>query len=404
MLPRERLVADGAGGLSRRALLTAPMAGFLRSGEMEIGRSFPSGNIIVEGIDTGEVRIRQDLRDTEGDWFWWCFEVSGAGSRQVRFRFTGSDVIGTRGPAVSVDGGLNWRWLGGGVVEGKSFVHRFDPSVRATRFAFAMPYTEAELRRFLRGRKGISVEPLCTTKKGRTAERLLFGAVSDDAVKVLLTARHHCCECMASYALEGLIESALEDCWLIRNVSFAVIPFVDKDGVEDGDQGKNRRPRDHNRDYDGESVHATVRAIRAWVPEWSQGRLAFALDMHCPWIRGEHNEDIYFPGSEDQRNWAEILKFAGLLEKVNLGPLPYSTANNIPFGTAWNTAANYTQGMSFARWAAGLPGTRAAGTIEIPYANGGSVDVTATSARALGHSLAAALRGYLRDSPRGGAR
>jgi murein tripeptide amidase MpaA len=27
---------------------------------------------------------------------------------------------------------------------------------------------------------------------------------------------------------------------------FLAVPFMDKDGVEDGDQGKNRRPRDHN--------------------------------------------------------------------------------------------------------------------------------------------------------------
>jgi len=382
--------------VSRRALLVAPAAAWLQDGRMEIGSTIPAGNIVVEGIGAREVRIRQDLRDTEGDWFWWCFEVCGAGAETLRFRFTGSDVIGTRGPAISTDAGLSWRWLGRGVVEGPSFVHRFDPQVPSTRFAFAMPYTERDLQRFLTGRKGVRKEALCQTSKGRTAERLRFGSASPAAMKVLLTARHHCCECMASYALEGLLEAALDDRWLSANVAFAAIPFVDKDGVEDGDQGKNRRPRDHNRDYDGESVHAAVRAIRSWAPEWGTGGLAFALDMHCPWIRGEHNEDIYFPGGEDPRNWAEIVKFAGLLQKLNRGPLPYSTANNLPFGTSWNTAANYKQGMSFARWAAGLPGTRAAGTIEIPYANCGPADVTAHSARALGHSLAAALREYLR--------
>jgi hypothetical protein len=378
--------------------LAAPVAVWLQGGRVEIDASIPAGNIVVESIAAGDARIRQDLRDTEGDWFWWCFQVRGTGAEMMRFQFTGSDVIGTRGPAISTDHGLNWRWLGRGSVDGASFVHRFDPRIPATRFAFAMPYTESELRRFLRGRKGVRVEALCQTKRGRTAERLRLGSASPTAMKVLLTARHHCCECMASYAMEGLLEAALEDRWLSRNVAFAVIPFVDKDGVEDGDQGKNRRPRDHNRDYDGESVHATVRAIRDWVPEWGAGRLAFALDMHCPWIRGEHNEEIYFPGGEDPRNWGEISKFAGLLEKLNRGPLPYSTASNLPFGTAWNTAANHKQGMSFARWAAGLRGIRAAGTIEIPYANCDGVDVTAHSARAFGHSLAAALREYLRNS------
>jgi hypothetical protein len=287
--------------------------------------------------------------------------------------------------------------LGRAAVKDKSFTYDFQNAAPKTRFAFAMPYTEGDLRRFLNGREGVTVEALCTTRKGRTAERLRFGSTSDRAAKVLLSARHHACECMASYALEGLIEAALDDERLRRNVNFAVVPFVDKDGVEDGDQGKNRRPRDHNRDYDGESFHPTVRAIRAWVPEWSAGKLAFALDMHCPWIRGKNNEDVYFPGGEDKRNWSEIERFSRLLEKVNRGPLPYSAANNVPFGTAWNTAANYTQGMSFARWAGLLPGIGAAGTIEIPYANCGSTDVTQGSARALGHALAAALREYLRS-------
>jgi hypothetical protein len=385
--------------VSRRALLAAPVAVWLQGGRgLEIVSAIPAGNIVVDGMDATGVRIHQDLRDTEGDWFWWCFEVRGAGAETLRFQFTGSDVIGTRGPAISTDGGLNWRWLGRSSVDGKTFIYRFDPQTPATRFAFAMPYAESDLHRFLRGRKGVRVEELCQTKKRRTAERLRLGSDSPTAMKVLLTARHHCCECMASYAMEGLLEAALDDRWLRGNVAFGAIPLVDKDGVEDGDQGKNRRPRDHNRDYDGQSVHPTVRAIRDWAPEWGAGKLVFALDMHCPWIRGEHHEDIYFPGGEDQRNWGEVSKFARLLEKLNRGPLPYSTANNLPFGTAWNIAASYKQGMSFARWAAGLPGIRAAGTIEIPYANCGTTDVTAVSARALGHSLAAALREYLRNS------
>jgi hypothetical protein len=381
--------------LSRRALLAAPAALVQPDRGLQISAAIPAGNIIVEGIRDGEALIRQDLRDTEGDWFWWCFEARHSGAGDVRFRFTGSDVIGTRGPAVSTDGGLNWRWLGRGAVDGKSFAYRFEPHTQAARFAFAIPYTERDLARFLNGRKGIRTEALCQTNKGRTAERMRFGAAGPSAAKVLLTARHHCCESIASYAMEGLVEAALDDRWLRANAAFAAIPFVDKDGVEDGDQGKNRRPRDHNRDYDGTSVHPTVRAIRQWAPAWGAGRISFALDMHCPWIRGEDHEHIYFPGGEEPSNWAQIGRFSQLLEKLNQGPLPYSTKHNMAFGTAWNTAANHKQGMSFARWAAGLPGVRAAGTIEIPYANCGTVDVTPEAARALGHSLAAALRDYL---------
>lgn len=379
--------------VSRRALLAAAF----QPSPLEVRCDIPAGNILVERTGESEALLRQDLRDTEGDWFWWCFEARSRRPAEARFHFTGSDVIGTRGPAVSTDGGLTWRWLGRAAVEGKSFVYRFQPDAAAARFAFAIPYTERDLTRFLSGRKGIRTEALCQTRKGRAAERLRFGAMSARTMRVLFTARHHCCECIASYALEGIIEAALDDRWLRSNVDFAAIPFVDKDGVEDGDQGKNRRPRDHNRDYDGESVHPTVAALREWAPRWGAGRLAFALDLHCPWIRGANNEDIYFPGGEEPRNWARMSRFAALLEKVNRGPLPYSTKNNIPFGTSWNTSANYRQGMSFARWAAGLKGVSGAGTIEIPYANCGEVDVTSDAARALGHAVAAALREYLRS-------
>ena len=70
--------------------------------------------------------------------------------------------------------------------------------------------------------------------------------------------------------------------WLREHVEFFIVPIVDIDGVEDGDQGKNRKPRDHNRDYAGESIYPQVKAIRERLPEWSDGKLRLALDLHCP--------------------------------------------------------------------------------------------------------------------------
>ena len=92
-----------------------------------------------------------------------------------------------------------------------------------------------------------------------------------------------------------------------KRVEFFVVPFVDKDGVEDGDQGKNRRPHDHNRDYGGRadgdhSIYASTRALRERIPAWSGGKLRVALDLHCPWIRGEHNEVIYFVGGYEKND------------------------------------------------------------------------------------------------------
>jgi hypothetical protein len=49
--------------------------------------------------------------------------------------------------------------------------------------------------------------------------------------------------------------------WLQRHVDFLVIPMVDHDGVEAGDQGKNRMPRDHTADFTSEIPYAQVRGV-----------------------------------------------------------------------------------------------------------------------------------------------
>lgn len=363
-----------------------------------VDAAFPGGNIVVDKVEGDEVALHQDLRDTEGDWFYWHFRVQGAAGRTLRFRFTKGNVIGVLGPAVSVDGGESWAWLGKAAVEGASFRYAFAPEAKDVRFCVSIPYLEKDLVRFLGRHPDLKVETLCESRKGRKIERLHAGR---GATRVLLTARHHACEMIANYVLEGVLETVLSDGddgrWFRANAEVLAIPFVDKDGVEDGDQGKNRKPRDHNRDYDGESVHPATRALREFVPKWSDGKLRLALDMHCPTLRGDHNETIYFVGSEDQKNWARVQRLSELLESVQEGPLPFRAKENIPFGTAWNTEKNFAKGMSFARWAATLPGIHAASTIEISYANANGKEVNAASARALGRDLARAMRRFLEE-------
>jgi hypothetical protein len=209
---------------------------------------------------------------------------------------------------------------------------------------------------------------------------------------------------MASYALEGILASILaateDGAWFRSHAEFLVIPFMDKDGVEDGDQGKNRRPHDHNRDYTGESIHASVRAVRDLVPKWSERKLRFALDLHCPGLRPPGHSEIHFAGNPNQQVWSNVQQFSRILERVQKGPLVFSAEHNLPFGTSWNTAANLQGGKSFGIWLSEQPGVAVATTIEIPYANAGGRPVTAESARALGADLARAIRLYLEETRR----
>jgi hypothetical protein len=397
---------------------SAPVSGAGRS--IAIDANYPGGNIVVERFEGDTVYLRPDLRDTEGWWFYWSFRVSRVEGvspsnrgleardthRTLTFRFSGANPIGVRGPAVSTDRGRTWSWLGAEAVRDASFKYAFPAGVEEVRFSFGIPYQEQNLKEFLAKYKGnphVAVQDLCKSEHGRSVERLHVGRLDGDVqYRVLLTARHHACEAMADYVMEGLLEGILTDSedgyWFRRNVEVLAVPFMDKDGVEEGDQGKNRKPRDHNRDYIGKSVHPSVAALRTFVPNWSNGRLKAAFDLHCPHIRGPHNEVIYIVGSEDERIWRQQGEFGRLLETVQSGPLVYRASDNLPFGKAWNTGGNTGGNMSFGQWAGGLEGIRLAASFEFPYANAGGQAVTVEGASAFGQSLAKALRAYLEQT------
>ena len=393
------------------ALVVCLSAGAIAA-DMKVDAVYPGGNIVVERVDGETVYLRQDMRDTKGWWFYWNFRVRGAAGRTVTFRFTNRNPIGVRGPAVSTDGGKTWAWLGKQTVKanskGASFRYTFPPGAKAVRFCFTVPYQNADLQRFLKRHeksKRLVVRELCKTRKGRTVERLHVGkVVGDPACRVLLTARHHCCETMASYVMEGALAAMLADTndgrWFARNVEVMAVPFMDTDGVEHGDQGKNRKPRDHNRDYVGKSLYPSVRTLRELAPKWSAGKLKIAIDLHCPYIRGKHNEVIYLVGSSDKAIWAQQQAFAKVLESARTGPLPYRASDNLPFGKAWNTGGTFKAGKSFGRWAAELKDIRLPTSLEVPYANAAGKPVTADSARKFGADLARAIRRYVEAGKR----
>jgi len=183
---------------------------------LEIDCNFPGGNIIVDKVDGDEIVLRPDLRDTATHWFYWYFAVSGAAGRTLTFTFDVDGwIIGVRGPAVSTDKGVTWNWLGTGAVKDKSFNYKFPDDAGEVRFSVGMPYVQAHLDRFLKrynDNKSIVREVLCTTTKGRNVELLRLGCINaEPRMRVLFTARHHACEMMADYSIEGIIATVLDD-------------------------------------------------------------------------------------------------------------------------------------------------------------------------------------------------
>ncbi|MDR1270612.1 MAG: hypothetical protein LBK82_13905 [Planctomycetaceae bacterium] len=385
---------------------------------LKIDTDFPGGNIKVLGIDGDTVKLQQDLRDTAGSWFYWSFRIRGAEGRILNFVFT-EGVIGARGPAVSTDGGLTWRWLGDLGFSATKFQYRFGTKEKEVFFSQGMSYTEKDLNRFLEKHKNnpnLKIETLCKTKKGRNVELLrIFDNKKTPDFKVFLSSRHHCAEMTATYSLEGIIETVLSDTddgrWFREHVDFFIVPLVDKDGVEDGDQGKNRKPHDHNRDYI-QRIHESVQAITEQVPKWLDDKPLFYLDMHCPWLRGGSNpphiekgtnEYVYFVGIDPkefefgENSWKGVQRFGTILEKERKGTIPYRALNNLPFGVSWNTSNNKKTAnlQKCDEWGATLPNVVFASAIEIPFANAERVVVDTNSAKVLGHDLARAIRIYL---------
>ncbi len=199
--------------------------------------------------------------------------------------------------------------------------------------------------------------------------------------------------------LEGFLSAVLADDELgarwREHWEVVAVPFMDRDGVADGDQGKLRTPHDHNRDYNAQPLYPEVAALQLWGQTLG-GRVVAALDLHCPHIRGEWNDRAYFVGPPDEGLWQKECRFAAVLEQTQQGPLRFRAKDCLPFGTAWNTNANTRQGKSFGNWAReAFPDARLVASLELAYADALGDEVNADTARAFGRDLARALAKYL---------
>ena len=271
--------------------------------EVRISTSFPGGNVVVEKIDGRTIHLDTDLRGGQ-PWFYWCFDATVANPGKVLFDLGKPQKIGVRGPAVSIDEGKSWNYLGTENVEmtpqAERFTYEFTKVNQRVRFAVAIPYLQHDLNAFITKNAAnpfLVKSELTKTRKGTSVDLLRIGKPGPGVSPILVTARHHACESTASYVLEGFLQEALSESlagkeFRKRHVLFAV-PIVDKDGVEAGDQGKNRMPHDHNRDYGDNPIYPEIQAISDIANKY---KIHFAIDFHCPALRGDIHEAMHFLG------------------------------------------------------------------------------------------------------------
>ena len=390
------------------AMLAAVMTTAAAHG-FTVDADLPAGNIVVDGIDGDTVKVRQDLRDSNM-WFYWAFRVRGAAGRTLKFDFTEKTwggPVGVRGPVVSTDGGRTFSYPLDGKSRTDGFTYSFGQNEDDVLFYECHPYIRENWDAFVAKHsaelgKGFVVETLCKSRKGAEVPCARFGCIDKKPkFRIFMSARHHCSETTASWVLEGVGEAFLADDdlgrWLRENVELMMVPFTDYDGAQAGDQGKVRKPHDHNRDY-SEFLYPETKSITEWIGSHADGRLDMFIDVHCPWVRGEYNEWLYTPWKDPKilPDVAAEKRFSALLEQLQCGSMRYRAKDDLQFGQRWNTGVNYEQGWSAVIWACHkVKGLKIARSYEVPFANANGAVVTPETCRDLGRDTAKVFRAML---------
>ncbi len=292
---------------------------------MEIRTDFCGGNLSVLSVDGDRVHVAVELRDTNDDWFYWAFRVVGAAGRTLTFDFAPKNWVGCFGAAVSHDL-ASWSWTNTASGDCRSFTYTFAEGEDDVCFAHDMLYHPSRFYRFAE-RRGLRVECAATDRGGSPIPSLTVG---DGSRTILLTARHHCCEATGDYVMEGIIDEYLAN--PLPDSRIVAIPFVDADGVVAGDQGKNRAPHDHNRDY-LEHIYPGTRAVREVL---ERGDVFAAFDLHSPWHFSGRNDKVFVVRKSFER--LDDLKLFGKCFEAEIteGAMKYSSENDIDPDVEWN--------------------------------------------------------------------
>ncbi|MHC1695911.1 MAG: M14-type cytosolic carboxypeptidase [Eubacteriales bacterium] len=351
---------------------------------MNISTDFPGGNIDVISVENDVVCIKPQFRDTSCKWFYWAFKVSGAAGRTMTFDLSPLPFVGYHGPAVSHDLD-NWSWAGG--IDGYSrFSYTFKEDEDSVYFAHDMLYSIKRFDSFIK-RTGLHTETLCVSEKGREVPVVRFGKGKD---VILLTARHHCCESTGSYVLEGVLEELMRD--PIQNYTVMAVPFVDIDGVAQGDQGKCRKPHDHNRDYTASPIYSCVRSIKALIAD---NPVRYAFDLHSPWHFSGRNDKLFFVRGREE-DMDKYLLLGELFERESGGAaMKYSREDDIDPNKEWNTREDGPL-MSFSGYCEGREGMELALSTETTYFGLHDDIVSQDKLVRSGWAFARALREYIK--------
>ena len=351
---------------------------------MKIHGDFIGGNVMVKNQTENNIYIANDLRDTQGEWFYWAFCVEGAAGKKLVFHFD-KNRLGYWGPAVSHNL-KDWHWLDN--CNGDSFTYNFAEDENKVYFAHHMLYHPERFCSFAKS-QGFEIAELCKSRKGRCVPCVKFG---NGNKHVIVTARHHACESTGNYVLEGMLTELVKS--MPSDISVLCVPFVDYDGVVDGDQGKSRYPHDHNRDYTEKSIYPEVAAIKAYAEKYGCN---YGFDFHSPWHKGDENDTVFIVRNSIEKT-DRFERFADILEsEITENSMAYKKTNDHPPFTGWNQPST-----SFACVMTNRPECDIAFALESAYFGTEENKVSPDRLVELGKCFAVSVKRYIKESLRNG--
>ncbi len=320
---------------------------------MDVTLDFCGANATILDVSENTVRFEPDLRDTEGEWFYSAFAVRGAAGKTVTFDMP-KWFIGYFGAAYSHDL-TKWEWTYTASPNHTGFTYSFGPDENLVYFAHHMLYHPSRFYRFAE-LHGIPVRTLGPDNKGTPIPYVCIGSGPNN---IILTARHHCCESTGNYIMEGMLDEFIKS--PIPGCRVTAIPFIDADGVVRGDQGKNRRPHDHNRDYTENPLYNGVKAVMSLM---AAGDVRYVFDLHSPWHFTGRNDKLFFVRN-DVFEREKFIKIGMLLEEeITPDAMAYSSYNDIDAGVEWNNVKNNIQCSSYC---GRFPSIELSFSLETPY-------------------------------------
>jgi len=358
--------------------------------DFEITTNFPGGNVIVTSQVKNRVTFEPDMRDTGTEWFYWNFRARSEIARTVTFvRMKGQPTAA--GILYSTDNGINWTYITESRAS-STFSFTFAAG-QTVQFTMGWPYNVADLNAFINrieDNPWVSVDELCKSEQGRSVPIITIGNPLTATRIGVFISRTHSCESTASFALEGTVDYLLNNVserFLTDNV-FYIVPMMDIDGVYNGDQGKDRMPHDHNRDFAGNApVYNSVRALKEFVD--ALPRVDVFVDFHSPGL-ADPNMSIYYntPVTQQVNAFSTILVDV-IAAEFNPSKILFNPNHNLDRG-AFNPQAS--TGWFYLSQGAVLPIT-----LEVPYSGRPEDEYTPERLRLFGQNFMQAIRIYVQS-------